>query len=212
MRRHQMKGAVAIDARITESDAGSFTAVASTGSKDRDGEIIVPGAFSPLPQSIPVHLDHDMRAANVVARARPYYRGNQLLIDAVFGSDSGAQEARRKVAEGLVDSVSIVFLASEKRDVKGVPTVFKGELLACDLVSIPANSEARILSSRSLYRAMSPTTADARTEALLALAVVELAEAKNLLRSMPRTAGRNRRLVDAEIRSILSAPTPRRSI
>lgn len=202
MKRYQgAKGAVAIDARITDSGAGSFTAVASTGNMDRDGEIVAPGAFSPLPASIPCHLDHVTTASNVVARARPYYRGNQLLIDATFGSDEHAQTARRKVAEGLIDSVSIVFLAHEKRDVKGVPTVLRGELLACDLVSIPANAEARILSSRSLRSAMSYTTADARATALLALAELEIAQAKALLRGDHR--GAVRQSTDAHIRSIL---------
>jgi HK97 family phage prohead protease len=199
--RSEYKGATALDAQITESGQGTFTAVASTGSVDRDGEVIVPGAFSPLPASIPVHLDHDMRAANVVARARPYYEGNRLLIDASFGSDPLAQEARRKVTEGLVDSVSIVFLSSEKRDVKGVPTVFRGELLACDLVSVPANAEARILSSRSLRYAMTRPGDEARATALLALAEVELAEAKAVLRGDVR--GPVSRSVDAQIRTIL---------
>lgn len=204
-------GKSAISARITEADSGSFTAVASTGNKDRDGEIIVPGAFT-LPPSVPVHLDHDMRASNVVARARPYYRGGRLMIDATFGSDEHAQGARRKVSEGLIDSVSVVFLPTEKRDVKGVPTIFRAELLAVDLVSIPSNSDARILSSRSLQRAMSLTTADARAEALLALAEVEIATAKAVLRGMPRAKGLNRQTVDFVIQRALSAPTPRRSI
>lgn len=201
MRGHHLKGAVAIDAQITETGVGSFTAVASTGTVDRDGESIVPGAFNPLPATIPVHLDHVTTASNVVAWARPYYRGGQLLIDATFGSDEHAQSARRKVADGLIRSVSVVFLAHEKRAVKGVPTVFRGELLACDLVSIPANAEARILSARSLRRALNYSTADARADALLALAEVELAEAKSLLGATG--AGPARLSVDAQVRSIL---------
>lgn len=204
----------AIGAQITDRGAGSFTAVASTGNMDRDGEVIVAGAFT-FPDSVPVHLDHDMRASNVVARARPYYQGGRLMIDATFGSDEHAQAARLKVAEGLIDSVSVVFLPIEKREVKGVPTIFAAELLSVDLVSIPSNRDARILSSRSLRSALSLTTADARSEALLALAEVELADAKSVLRmarSVPRGPGRLRRQTDAEIRSILSAPDPRRSI
>ena len=204
----------AIGAQITDRGAGSFTAVASTGNMDRDGEVIVAGAFV-LPDSVPVHLDHDTRASNVVARARPYYSGGRLMIDATFGSDEHAQAARLKVAEGLIDSVSVVFLPTEKRDVKGVPTIYRAELLAVDLVSIPSNRDARILSSRSLRSAMSLTTADARADALLALVQVELADAKAVLKaaqSVPRGPGRHRRQIAAELRSILSAPTPRRSI
>jgi hypothetical protein len=214
MRHHNVKGSagvVSVEARITEQEAGGFTAVASTGSVDRDGEVIQPGALMPLPASIPVHLDHVISASNVVARARPYYSGPRLMIDATFDSGPLGQEARRKVAEGMVDSVSIVFLGEKWETVKGVRTLTKGELLACDLVSVPSQREARILTARSFDLASHAVT-EARTDALVALAQAEIAEAKSLLRSTshlvgPRRSGPTRRDVDAKIRSILSAPS-----
>src|SRR5688572_15205731 len=118
MNRHHLKaGVVTTDALITEREPGGFTAIASTGTLDRDGEVISPGALNPLPNSIPVHLDHTTTAENVIARARPYYDGPRLMIDATFGSGPKSQEARQKVAEGLIDSVSIVFLADTWADV-----------------------------------------------------------------------------------------------
>lgn len=201
--RHYSKGATSIDALITDTDSGGFTAVASTGTLDRDGEIVAPGAFAPLPDSIPVHLDHDMRAANVIARARPYYVGDRLMIDATFGSDEHAQSARRKVAEGMVDSVSIVFLPSMKREIKGVPTVLAGSLLACDVVSIPSNSEARILSSRSFDLPRHAATSYARRAALLALVDVELDEARRTLKSARREeVSRTKSEIRAFLRSL----------
>lgn len=181
MKHHRLKGAadvVTADAPITSRDAGGFVAVASTASVDRDGEVLAAGAFDPLPASIPVHLDHVTTASNVVARARPYYEGGRLMIEARFGSDPAAQEARRKVAEGMIDSVSIVFLGEQWENVKGVKTLRKGELLACDLVSVPSQRDARILAARSLaFEAVN----DLHADALLALARAELAEAKSVL-------------------------------
>ena len=60
-------GASTVGAGIDRANAGGFTAIASNGDLDRDGERILPGCFSPLPDSIPIHLDHTMRAESVVA-------------------------------------------------------------------------------------------------------------------------------------------------
>lgn len=198
-----VKGVASIDARITESDAGGFTAVASTGRRDRDGEILIPGCFNPLPETVPVHLDHVMTARNAVAFAHPYYVGDQLRIDATFGTDDDAQLARRKVSEGLVGAVSVVFLPSEKRDVKGVPTVFSADLMAVDLVSIPSNSDARILASRSFNPTRGAATAYARKAALMAIVDVELDEARRTLKSAQRNeVARTKSEIRAFLRSL----------
>ena len=80
-----------------------------------------------------------------------------------------------------------------------------------DLVSVPANSDARILSARSLGLAMREVTADARADAradaLLALVALDIAEAKAFLAGGCR--GPRRRRVDSQIRSILTAPSRR---
>src|SRR5450755_3524135 len=99
--RHHVKS---ITAGITSADVGGFTAVASTPSVDRDGEVLAAACFAPLPEAIPVHLDHTMNAANVIAKAKPYYRLNDLIIDATFSSSPEAQSVRAKVAEGTLDS------------------------------------------------------------------------------------------------------------
>jgi HK97 family phage prohead protease len=204
MKYHDKSGVLSVAATITEAERGGFTAVASTNSVDRDGEVIAPGALLPLPASIPVHLDHDMSARNAVARARPYYRDGRLMIDAVFGSDAAAQVVRQKVSEGLIDSVSIVFLGERWEDRKGVRTLTRGELLACDLVSVPSNRDARVLAARSLRWATSQVTADARAAALLALAEAEIADARRVLKSTP--SGSTRRMVDQMIRNALRSP------
>lgn len=200
---YRKAGASTVGAEIDRSSAGGFVAIASNGDVDRDGERILPGCFDPLPASIPVHLDHTMRASSVVARGRPYYRGGVLMIDATFASTTDAQEVRTKVADGTLDSLSIVFLGSEWRDVDGVRTCVKGELLAADIVSVPSNRGARILSMRSVG-----SVGDARrqiADALLEIARADVRECQSLLRAIP--GGPHRRHVDDLIREALNPET-----
>jgi hypothetical protein len=180
--RYRQAGASTVTGQIEAVDSGGFTAVASTGDVDRDGERLLPGAFEPLPASIPCHLDHGMTASSVVAKATPYYDGDRLMIDAVFGSSPQAQEVRQTVREGLIDSVSVVVLGKQWEDRGGVRCLVSGELLACDLVSVPSNRQARVLEMRNVgaYRrtsrqgAVHPLVADA----LLLLARHEIQQAK----------------------------------
>lgn len=190
-----------VGATIAKADAGGFTAVASNGDIDRDGERILPGCFSPLPASVPVHLDHTMRAATVVARGRPYYSGDELLIDARFSGDVASQDIRAKVAEGIIDSLSIVFRGLQWRDIDGVRTCVKGELLAADLVSVPSNPGARVLAVRSLAGWPSPIDEARRVaaDAVMTLARLEIASVKH----QHTRPGSHRRLVDDVIREAL---------
>lgn len=86
-----------------------------------------------------------MSAASLVARGRPYYSGDQLLVEASFASTKDAQEVRQKVADGVIDSLSIVFLGKRWETIDGVRTCVSGELLAADLVSVPSNARASAL-------------------------------------------------------------------
>ena len=189
-------GASSVAATIERLDGGGFVAVVSDGETDRDGEIVLPYALFPLPESIPVHLDHTMRAASVVARGRPYYDLDRLMIDAVFASTGDAQEVRQKVAEGVLDSLSIVFIGKEWRDIDGVRTCVKGELLAADLVSVPSNSRARVLSVRSLRPGgYGDAARELIAESVLDMARAEAVLAKKML-SATDSRGQARRQVD----------------
>jgi HK97 family phage prohead protease len=190
-----------VGATIERADSGGFTAIASNGDLDRDNERIMPGCMSPLPASVPIHLDHTMSAASVVARGRPYYVGDQLRVDATFASTRDAQDVRAKVLDGVIDSMSIVFRRLLWKTIEGVRTCVKGELLAADIVSVPSNSGARILSMRS---ARHPAVAAARrvtADALVTMARCELAQAKALLAATDRR-GPVRRRTDALIREV----------
>lgn len=169
-----------LEARIVEKssgDNGGFVAIASTGSVDRDGEIVAPGAFRPLPDSVPVHMGHTMRPDDVVARARPFYDGDVLKVEAWFGSDNASQVARQKVTDGTLNSLSIVFVG-KKLDRQGTAVVTSGELLAVDLVSIPSNRDALVLSSRSFSPTPPPIARRLEADELLARARAEVAACK----------------------------------
>lgn len=199
---YKRAGASTVGAEIDHtSSSGGFTAIASNGDLDRDGERIMPGCFAPLPDSIPIHLDHTMSAATVVARGRPYMRGDELRMDATFGSTPDAQLVRAKVKDETLSALSIVFLGKVWKDIDGVRTCVKGELLAADIVSVPSNRGARILSMRSYSTATTDAAREAVADALLALARSEIAACKAL---GVGTVGRHRRRVDTMIRSALT--------
>jgi HK97 family phage prohead protease len=137
-------------AKIASVDAGGWTAVANAPVVDRDGERIVAGAFEPLPTSVPVHANHEMRVEALVGRAVPRYRGGVLYVDGTFATTPLAQATRQLVLDGVLDAMSVVFLDAERRNVDGVATITKAELIACDFVTIGANQDARVLTSRGL--------------------------------------------------------------
>lgn len=199
--RYDGKGASLLDAPVVDSDAGGFTAIASTGSVDRDGEVIRPGALT-LPESIPVHADHSFTVDRVIGRGQPYYRGSELWLDVTLGSGKAAQEVRQKIAERLLDSVSIVFTGSKWETIDGVRTCTEGELLACDVVTVASNREARILSVRGMRSERPMTTDEARAEALLALARAEIATAKAFLAEARANAGADQSTT-AQVRAFL---------
>ena len=122
-----------------------------------------------------------MRAASLVGRGRPYYVLDDLRIDAAFASTTDAQDVRQKVADGVIDSMSIVFRGQDWEDIDGVRTCVRGELLAADLVSISSNARARILTMRSLQQATIEQARQATIDATLALARAQIADAKRLL-------------------------------
>ena len=110
--------------------------------------MIAYGAFAPLPNSVPCHLDHVMTAAGVVGRGRPYYSGDKLYVDVALASTSDAQTIRDKLHEGILSTVSIAFLGELWDTIQGQRTLIKGELLAVDLVSVPSNRDAAVVSVR----------------------------------------------------------------
>lgn len=171
-----MNGEGELIAKVAQATAGGFRAVVSTGSIDRDGEVVVPGAFAPLPASIPVHMNHDLRVQALVARGVPTYVGDELHLDAVFASTPDAQTVRQKVRDGVLSELSIVFRPLRRTEVGGVPHIVRGDLLAADLVTVPSNRDTRILASRGYGGASAPGHARVHARVVLAKALAVMAE------------------------------------
>ncbi len=133
---------------------GSFEAVLSMPTLDRDGEIIDPDAFLPLPKRITIDIDHGLSAKDTIGSGVPYYDNDVLMIRATFASTPDAQEMRAKVLEGHVGHVSVAYRAAkyEIDENDGLPHLRKAELLNAAIVSIPSNREAAILVAKAIEK------------------------------------------------------------
>jgi HK97 family phage prohead protease len=130
--------------------AGAFVAVLSAPTLDRDGEIIDAGAFEPLPEHIPIDVDHGMDTRSTVGSGRPYYDGDLLMFEGRFASTPLGQETRTLVTEGHVRKMSVAFMgAKREEDEDGVVHIRSGELLNAAVVSIPSNRDADILAAKA---------------------------------------------------------------
>lgn len=140
-----------IDAIVEDADTdkphGGFTAVLSTPSLDRDGDILTRDEWvTPLPERLPLDIDHNMTVEGTVGSFRPYFDDEgRLMMDATFASTPKAQEVRTLIKEGHIGSVSVAFMTDRsKKD--GTP---RRELLNAGVVAIPSNRDAVILSSKA---------------------------------------------------------------
>jgi hypothetical protein len=177
--------------------AGGWTAIASTPVIDHDGESLAKGCFLPLPPSVPVHVDHSLKVEDCVGRARPYYSGESLMLDGTFASTDKAQHVRQLVIEGIVDSMSVVFIDPVRKNIDGIQTVTKGTLKAVDWVTIGANPEARLVSARAWDPGRRASGGDLRVEAFKAQLALLEADLATLGSPPPPT------MSDTEIRAAL---------
>lgn len=143
---------------IGDAATGEWEAVLSAPTVDRDGEVIDKGAFEPLPESIPIHAYHDF--SDPVGRGQPFYDGDQLKARGGYASTPRAQEIRTLVEEGVIANMSVGFMAAEREERDGIPTVTKAELLEASFVSVPSNREAAVLLAKS-YRVATDGTQSA---------------------------------------------------
>lgn len=137
-----------VKAAASEHPNGEFEIVMSTDSVDRDGEIIVKGAFDPLPESIPVHAFHDFN--DPIGRAVPGYNdAGQLVGRGFFASTARAQEMRQLVSDGVIGHTSVGFMAADREVRNGVPHIKAAELLEVSFVSVPSNRDAAVLAVKA---------------------------------------------------------------
>lgn len=128
---------------------GSFEAVLSAPTLDRDGEVIDSRAFEPLPERIPIDIDHGMTVATTIGSGQPFYEDDVLKIKGTFSSIARAQELRTLVTEGHVARMSVTFMDAERATKDGVPHVTRAELLNAAFVPIPSNRDAAVLVAKA---------------------------------------------------------------
>ena len=139
-----------VKALADDDPHGEFEAVLSVPVIDRDGEVIVAGAFDPLPAEIPIHKFHDF--SSPVATAVPFYDGEILKARGTFDPDPDSQAIRSKVGRSI-KYMSVGFMAPSREDRDGVPHITKAELLEASFVSVPSNREAAILAVKQFLAA-----------------------------------------------------------
>ena len=142
---------VAIKAPDDEDGPGTFEAILSAPTLDRDGEVIDARAFEPLPDHITIDVDHGMSVTTTVGSGTPYYDGDVLMFRGVFSSIPRAQEVRTLVKEGHIRKMSVAFMNAKREtdpdDER--PHIRSAELLNAAIVPIPSNRDADILAAKA---------------------------------------------------------------
>jgi len=151
----------------TKDGPGSFEAVLSMPTIDRDNEVIDARAFEPLPDHITIDIDHAMTVEKTVGSGRPYYDGDTLKFEGTYASTPLAQMVRTLVDEGHIRTMSVAFMPGgiwQVDDADGKNHLRKGELLNAGIVGIPSNRDALITASKSLVTEVIDATMGADTK------------------------------------------------
>lgn len=148
-----------------KSKHGEFDVILSTSALDRDGDELHPDEWkTPLPDKITFDSDHGMSVATCVGSGKPFINDDgQLQVRGTFASTPHGQAVRTLVNEGHIDSVSVAFRNLPKKAKDAKP---QRELLNAAFVAVPANPEARVLSSKSLDESDVKTPEDVKPEDL----------------------------------------------
>lgn len=131
-------------ATVGADEVGGFDILASTPTKDRDGDTLLPSGWkTPLPERIPISADHDMSSAGVIGSGKPYLdAAGNLRIAGTFASTERAQHVRSLVKDGHLSGASVEFLVD--------PDTGQRELLGCGIVYVPSNPDAMVLSAKTI--------------------------------------------------------------
>lgn len=151
----EMKSLI-LDLKAIDGDYehGEFEAILSTPDVDREGESVKPGAFNPLPKSIPIHFSHDfISGAAPIGAGEPFYDGDTLKVRGRFAPTPRAQEMRSLVNGGFITAMSAGFIRTDKGRSKDITS---GDLIEGSLTATPINSRALVLASKSLAAEQEP--------------------------------------------------------
>lgn len=121
----------------------TVTVVASSDTKDRDGEVLNPQGwvldnFKNNPVLLWSHRAEQLPIGKVIDIKT---EGNQLVADVVFAEHDFAQEVEKLVRSGMINTTSVGFMPIES-DAKG--NMSKQELLELSFVNVPSNPSALV--------------------------------------------------------------------
>lgn len=140
-------------AQITEKNADEFTAVASTEDRDRHGDIVKSDGwdvkdFKQNPILLFMH-DHT-KPIGKATRVWVDKAKKQLMFKGVITTATeAARGAKQLMEDGILNSFSVGFMPLEMDG----NVITKSELHEISLVSVPANSKARLVATKSLQKA-----------------------------------------------------------
>jgi HK97 family phage prohead protease len=150
-------GSFTAEIKTAVNEKGGYDITLSVPTLDRDGEVIDPRAFEPLPEWIPIDIDHGMTVLSTVGSGYPAYEGDMLkLNDFTFASTGMAKDVKTLVDEGHVRKMSVAFMNAvrEVDEKDGLVHIRSAELLNSAIVAIPSNREADIALAGKAFAAV----------------------------------------------------------
>jgi HK97 family phage major capsid protein len=133
----------------SDDDNGEFELILSKSNRDRDGEVLLPGDWDPLPARVHIDSDHGwergLSVPNTVGSGVPSITASgDVVVRGKYAATEHAQLVRGLVNDGHVWQASASYLTHKRG---GRVT---RELLNGSIVGVPANPEAVVLSSKDL--------------------------------------------------------------
>jgi len=134
---------------MTEAYDKTDTFIASTDTKDRDGDIVEASGWE-YNDHIPFLAYHDDKEFPLGKIINPRVQNNKLLVDVNWASDVSpeARMYQKLYQKGYRESVSASFQPSDKEPLENGRYRFKRQrLLEVSAVNLPANPDARMIRS-----------------------------------------------------------------
>jgi len=133
-----------------EKGNNKYRIIASTGTPDRDEEIIMPNSFKNLKSFLstnPVILwAHDYSKPPIGKAIGGKITDDALLLDIEFADTDFGREVKYLYDEGFMNSFSVGFIPKEwDRNPDGKLVFTEVELLETSAVPVPANAQANIM-------------------------------------------------------------------
>ena len=150
-----------VKATVTAVEQGQFSAIAAAYSRDRQNEIVVPGAFSEtiaawktIQKDIPLQWDHSKDPGGVIGSVDPATmaeREDGLYVEGSLDIEDSeaAREAWRSVKKNRM-GLSFGYLVQDdhvRED--GIRELRRLDLFEITLTPTPANADTRVLSTKS---------------------------------------------------------------